>query len=236
MALHNLARVTSATAGTGTLTLGTAVSGFLLFADAGVVDGETVTYAIRDGANSEIGRGVYNTAGTTLTRATILESTNGGSAISCSGSQEVFITAAAEDFVFPQQVIVPVMFPSSKTGDFSAIVDTSSVWDMVYLQGTAAINDYVEYLVLLQSGTWRVDILYMKGNDGAIATCTLDGSSFGTFDLYNGSLSRNQLVAFTSISVAQTGVKLFRLAALTKNASSSNYYISITYIVWTKTG
>ena len=36
MALHNLARVTSATTGTGTLTLGSAVSGFLTFADAGV--------------------------------------------------------------------------------------------------------------------------------------------------------------------------------------------------------
>ena len=97
MALHNLARVVSATTGTGTLTLGAAVSGFLLFADAGVADGETVTYAIRDGANSEIGRGVYTTSGTTLTRASILESTNGGAAINCSGSQEVFITASAED-------------------------------------------------------------------------------------------------------------------------------------------
>ena len=104
MALHNLARVVSATTGTGTLTLGAAVSGFLLFADAGVADGETVTYAIRDGANSEIGRGVYTTSGTTLTRASILESTNGGAAINCSGSQEVFITVSAEDIRLVQIV------------------------------------------------------------------------------------------------------------------------------------
>lgn len=97
MALHNLARMTSSTTGTGTLTLGSAVSGFLSFADAGVVNAEKVTYAIRDGANSEIGRGTYTASGTTLSRDTVLESTNSGNKITCSGSQEVFIAAAAED-------------------------------------------------------------------------------------------------------------------------------------------
>lgn len=108
MALHNLARVASATTGTGTLTLGSAVSGFLTFADAGVADGETVTYAIRDGSASEIGRGVYTASGTTLTRATIYESTNSGNAISCSGSQEVFITVAAEGLSGGRELIAEV--------------------------------------------------------------------------------------------------------------------------------
>lgn len=97
MALFNLARMTTATTGTGTITLGSAVSAYNTFALAGVTDGATVTYAIRDGANSEIGRGVYTSSGTTLTRAVILGSTNGGSAINLSGSAEVFITPAAED-------------------------------------------------------------------------------------------------------------------------------------------
>jgi hypothetical protein len=57
-----------------------------------------VTYAIADGANSEIGRGTYASAGPTLTRTTILRSTNGGLALSLSGAAEVAITAAAEDF------------------------------------------------------------------------------------------------------------------------------------------
>lgn len=95
--LYNLARMSTATTGTGTITLGSAVSGFLSFATAGVSNGETVTYAIKDGANSEIGRGVYTSSGTTLSR-TVLKSTNSNAAISLSGSAEVFITAAAEDF------------------------------------------------------------------------------------------------------------------------------------------
>lgn len=91
--------MTTATTGTGTLTLGSAVSGFLSFSGAGISDAETVTYAIKDGANSEIGRGVYTASGTTLTRAAVLKSTNSNNAISLSGSAEVFISPSAEDFL-----------------------------------------------------------------------------------------------------------------------------------------
>lgn len=96
--LFNLARMSTATTGTGTITLGSAVAGFLSFATAGVANGDTVTYAIKDGANSEIGRGVYTATGTTLSRS-VLKSTNANAAISLSGAAEVFITAAAEDFL-----------------------------------------------------------------------------------------------------------------------------------------
>jgi hypothetical protein len=95
--LYNLARMTTATTGTGTITLGSAVSSYLSFAAAGVQNGDTVTYAIADGNNREVGRGVYTSSGTTLTRAAILESTNNNLAINLSGNAEVFITAAAED-------------------------------------------------------------------------------------------------------------------------------------------
>lgn len=96
--LRNLARMTTSTTGTGTITLGSAVSGFLSFAGADVTDGATVTYAITDGSNSEIGRGVYTSSGTTLTRS-VIKSTNSDSAISLSGTAQVMITPAAEDFL-----------------------------------------------------------------------------------------------------------------------------------------
>lgn len=95
--LYNLARMTTSTTGTGTITLGSAVASYVTFAAAGAQNGETVTYAIVDGNNREVGRGVYTSSGTTLTRATILESTNSNLAINLSGNAEVFITAAAED-------------------------------------------------------------------------------------------------------------------------------------------
>jgi hypothetical protein len=98
MALYNLARMSTATTGTGTITLGSAIAGFLTFALAGVADGEVVSYGIKDGANSEIGTGTYTSAGTTLTRS-VTKSTNSDSAISLSGTAEVFITPRAEDIV-----------------------------------------------------------------------------------------------------------------------------------------
>lgn len=94
--LANLARMTTATVGTGTLTLGAAVSGYLTFAAAGITDQQIVSYGIRDGANSEVGLGVYTASGTTLSR-TVTSSTNSNAAISLSGTAEVFITVRAQD-------------------------------------------------------------------------------------------------------------------------------------------
>ena len=97
MKLFNLARMTSTTTGTGTLTLGNTVSGCVTFANAGVLNGDVVSYGISDGANSEVGWGTYTSSGTTLSRDTVLTSTNSGNKISCTGSQQVYITALAQD-------------------------------------------------------------------------------------------------------------------------------------------
>jgi hypothetical protein len=94
--LYNLARMTTATTGTGTMTLGVAVSGFLTFANAGVANGDVVFYGIKDGANSEVGWGTYTSSGTTLAR-NVVKSTNSNSAISLSGSAEAYITSVAGD-------------------------------------------------------------------------------------------------------------------------------------------
>ena len=113
--LYNLSRVSTATTGTGTITLGSAVSGYLTFALAGVADGDTVSYGIKDGANSEVGTGVYTSAGTTLTRS-VTKSTNSDAAISLSGSAEVFITPRAEDLM---------AFPASSTDNAAARFDST---------------------------------------------------------------------------------------------------------------
>jgi hypothetical protein len=94
--LYNLARMTSATTGTGTLTLGAAVSGYLSFSAAGIADQDVVFYGIADGGNCECGYGTYTASGTTLTRNPV-KSSNSNAAINCSGSQQVYITAIAAD-------------------------------------------------------------------------------------------------------------------------------------------
>ena len=85
---------TTTTTGTGTVTLAGAVTGFQTFAAIG--DGNTCYYAITSGNDWEVGLGTYTASGTTLSRDTILESSNAGSAITLSGTSNVFVTYPAE--------------------------------------------------------------------------------------------------------------------------------------------
>lgn len=128
--LYNLCSMSTATAGTGTITLGSASASYLAFADCGVDDGDTVTYAIVDGVNREIGRGVYTTAGTTLTRATVLESTNGGSAITLSGTATVFVAMSAEDAVTQSTTSITVTAGAADSGGASAAITDGDKGDI----------------------------------------------------------------------------------------------------------
>jgi hypothetical protein len=94
--LANRVRVTTSTTGTGTITLGSAVTTYQTFAAAGVSDGDVVRYLIEEGTNWEVGTGTYTSSGTTLSR-TVSESSNSGSAITLAGNAYVSIVAAAED-------------------------------------------------------------------------------------------------------------------------------------------
>ena len=94
--LFNRAKMTTSTTGTGTITLGSASTGFQSFADAGVNNGDVVQYVIEEVNNFEIGTGTYSTSGTTLTR-NVQESSNSDNAISLAGNAVVFISAVASD-------------------------------------------------------------------------------------------------------------------------------------------
>lgn len=93
---------TTATTGTGTLTLAGAVAGFQTFTSV-LSNGDTTYYGIFESSTGEfeVGLGTFTSSGTTLARTTILESSNSGSAVNLTaGAADVFITQPAEKAVY----------------------------------------------------------------------------------------------------------------------------------------
>lgn len=90
------------TVGTGTITLAGAASGFQSFAVIGNSNQTFYTIAHQLAAEWEVGIGTYTSSGTTLSRDTILSSSNSGSLVAFSaGIKDVFVT-------YPSQ-LVPIL-------------------------------------------------------------------------------------------------------------------------------
>jgi hypothetical protein len=101
LVLADRVRETSATTGTGTLTLAGAVYGYQSFAAIG--NGNTTYYTIYDQTSGawEVGIGTYTTSGTTLSRTTVLSSSNADALVPFGvGTKDVFVTYPSERSVY----------------------------------------------------------------------------------------------------------------------------------------
>jgi hypothetical protein len=97
LSLFDRVRETTTTAGTGTITLAGAVTGYQSFSVVG--NGNVTYYCIAGQGTSEweVGIGTYTSAGTTLSRDTVLSSSNSGSLVVFSaGTKDVFVTYPSE--------------------------------------------------------------------------------------------------------------------------------------------
>ena len=102
LVINNRVRELTSTTGTGAVTLGGAVGGFQTFA-AGIGNDNTTYYAISINTENEweVGLGTLNADSSTLTRTTVLESSNSDSAVDfAAGSKEVFCTLPSEKAVY----------------------------------------------------------------------------------------------------------------------------------------
>ena len=128
--LADRVRETSTTTGTGALSLAGAVVGYQTFSSA-IGNTNTCYYAISNPgvAEWEVGIGTYATSGNTLTRTTILKSSNSNAAVNFSaGTKDVFVTYPAGKSVY-----------LDASGNASAL-GTPASGTVTNLTGTASIN------------------------------------------------------------------------------------------------
>ena len=121
LVINNRVRETTSTTGTGAVTLGGAVGGFQTFA-AGIGNSNTTYYAISINSENEweVGLGTLNGDSSTLTRTTVLESSNSDSAVDFSaGSKEVFCTLPSEKAVYLDA-------SDNQVGGFASLADDGS--------------------------------------------------------------------------------------------------------------
>ena len=250
--IRDRVKETSTTSGTGALTLGGSPTNFQTFT-AVLSDGDTTFYAIIDDTNNafEVGIGTFASSGTTLTRTTVLESSNSGSAVDLgSGVKQVFMTYPAEKAVFlnaSNQLVINGSAVTSSVSELNILNGKSFVDedDMDSNSATAiasqqSIKTYVDAQLTAQDldiqgdsgGALSIDLdsetLDIEGGTGI---STSGSSNTITINADDASTSSKGIASFSSddfsvssgaVTIKASGVTNTQLAGSIANSKLSN--------------
>ena len=236
LVLNDRVKETTTTTGTGTVNLSGAATGFETFV-AGVGNSNTTYYCITAGAEFEVGIGtVTDATPDTLSRTTILSSSNSDSAVDFSaGTKDVFCTLPASKAVF-EDASSNVTLPGTLDVDGGITVDNITIdgteidlssgnltidvaGDIALDCGGGDINlqdDGTQFGSLENDGTNFIvksersdaDLLF-KVNDGgsSITALTIDSSEAGNAS-FNGTVTANAGVVVDNITIDGTEIDL----------------------------
>ena len=195
---------TASAPGTGTVTLLGATAGYQTFS-AAIGNANTTYYTIADqsGSNWEVGIGTYTTSGNTLTRDTVLSSSNGGSLVNFNaGTQNVFVTYPAEEAIYNNGTsIVGPTGSSVAVANGGTGATTLTANGVVYGKGTSAVG------VTAVGSTGQV----LVGNTGAapswatVSSSLVSSFSAGTTGLTPSTATTGAVTLAGTLGVANGG-------------------------------
>jgi hypothetical protein len=159
--LANRVKETSLTKGSGVITLAGAVDGYQAFSST-LSSGDTTYYTITNGNNWEVGIGTYGSS--TLSRDTILSSSNSDSLINLTGGRSsVFIAYPSEKSVYKDendQVVAGssgiILSPEVPPYVSNALYNTAG---LLYFNGSQVIQSGDNVSLLVNNSGYLTDIV-----------------------------------------------------------------------------
>ena len=202
LVLKDRVKETSTTAGTGTITLAGAVTGFQSFSAVG--NGNTTYYAIVDNATGawEVGVGTYTSSGTTLSRDTVLSSSNGGSLVSFAANpKDVFVTYPSEQGVWTNAsgVVAQTSFgaiTATSAALTSGTITTAptNATDIVNKEYADSISSGLNYHQPVNYASTAALPTYVYNNGASGVGATITAVANGALSLGGGSPTATQRV------------------------------------------
>jgi len=230
LVINDRVKETTTTTGTGTITLGGAVSGFETFS-AGIGNSNTTYYCIVLNAEFEVGLGTLSSDSSTLARTTVISSSNSDSAVNFSaGTKNVFCTLpaskttildASNNLTLPGKLIMPDV-----TSGKILVADGTS-YEEVALSGDATIasggaltiaNDAVEQAMiaddavgadqLAASAVVTASIVDDNVTQAKIADDAVGADQLAANAVVNASVASDAAIADTKLATISTANKV----------------------------
>jgi hypothetical protein len=224
--LKDRVKETTTTTSTGTVTLLGAADGYQSFAAIGNGNTTYYTIAAQTGTEWEVGIGTYTSSGTTLSRDTVLASSNGGLLVNFSaGIKDVFVTQPSEKAVYTDAGdVVNTSGNGANTVAFTNInasnvvmvsgtistnaANASDITNKAYVDGLFSTGISYHDPVLVESPT-ALNAVYVQPNgagNGVGATLTNNGAN-AALVIDGVSLSNTaRVLVYTQANAVQNGI------------------------------
>jgi hypothetical protein len=233
LVLADRVRETTTVTGTGTATLLGAVSGYQSFAAVGNANTTYYVIANQSASEWEVGIGTYTASGTTLSRDTVLSSSNSGSLVNFSaGTKDVFVDYPAGRAVYEDAAGNVDGYPitggtinntviggtTPAAGTFTTLTATgqTSLGGVAGAEGLRVLNTASSTRYLTAQGSTADEVyLTASGPSGSNVALALSSRATGAVRFYTNTANQEQMrvshtasaVNYVQVTGAATGAR-----------------------------